>query len=161
MMAASRSSCIYRSIHRLFRANQLQALHRCPYESYQFRSKLSCHSKSQNSDDLNDTDPRLLPAEPRRFNNLYLDISQIDESLEEKLDYSIPRWHEQGVRALWAYTPSAYSHHIPMLIKVSCVQCVVLPDCLCHEHWQFLFCFFNLILRRGDSIFIMRDRDLY
>ena len=78
---------------------------------------------------VSNTNQPLLDAVPRRFNNLYLDLStQTDDSFESKLDHSISKWDQDGIRALWAYTPSNKSHLIPKLIQVCIITHKLLHD---------------------------------
>eukprot|EP01083_Nonionella_stella_P047326 126652_1 len=83
-------------------------------------SKLSMSTTTTNND-------LLISAEPRRFDNLYLDLSlQNDDIFEQQLDHSLSKWQLDGIRALWAYTPSTKCHLIPILVEVSlAVFCII------------------------------------
>ena len=98
-------------------------------------------------------DGLLLEAEPRRFNNLYIDLSmQQMDSFEQKLDFSISKWQNDKIRALWAYLPTHKSYLIPILVQVC--------DYVCFSYLDVVNNVYKYKMRE-DLIFIMQARDLW
>ena len=85
-----------------------------PFKSRYNLYKISIfYNSSYNNNSL------LLQAEPRRYNNLRIDLSTQNEiNFEQQLDHSLSIWKSQGIRALWVYTSIYKSQLIPLLIKV-------------------------------------------